>query len=184
MTYVDESIGKIRPKKSEANPRDLFRQILADNPKLKKEKLRARYWDAILDEDNIEYLETLVNRDFDRHFYEEVEHPAEVEKRRAEREELTKTRAAEREKEEHEARAHFTKALRSGTAQIKKTIKAKATLMLFNLKMPNGKRMGKCSREELMANSSGTAKIARHMKPGQILEKAMTERKAIQLYNS
>lgn len=66
--------------------------------------------------------------------------------------------------------------------EIKATVESiKSQILLLNLEMPNGKRMRYCTREEMALFGAGYVRLAKRMKPGQMVGQAFNEKQVREL---
>ena len=143
----------------EANPRELIKRILNDNPEIKLDDLcrvfRARW-----------------KRSNRRDDYERSISDCYA---------INTVAAWQRAKsrEENEQNGGAEEDLSTIAERIKSLIKIKN---LFKMLTPSGKRLEDCTSEDLMQMGGGFCNLAAHVPPGQTLSEAMDEARARELY--
>lgn len=144
---------------SESSPRDLLRRIVEENPRAGKEELGTLFRDAMMAEENKDFLEAAVEYCF-ANTWHSLARP-------------TRPKAAARQREAIE--------------HAKATIKIKATQMvLLDLALPHGKTLGQSTGGEckLLAPRMGKwlANIAKEVAVDAIVGDTLTEERVRSLY--
>lgn len=65
---------------------------------------------------------------------------------------------------------------------IEKCVEDKVKIVLLDMEMPSGKTLGQSTREELLEFGDFARRVAKHLKPGQIVEQVLSETDLKTLY--
>jgi hypothetical protein len=171
-TPRDDELNGIRGAKVQswkpANPRDLLKQVIGDNPGSDRRAVLALFRERLREEDTEDYINTIVDYWFANNYYSLVT-PGLLPNRDT---------AASR--------------IRRETRQIAETVKAKivlgATIVLSEMVMPNGKNLADCTGQECadLAEHLGgwLVRVSRAVKPGERVGDAIDEARLRELFNT
>ena len=162
MTMVDTGVtGAKRQSWHATNPRELLKRLIEENPKWDKERVLRTFSREVTD--NRRYIDTIVEYWFANNYHSLIERPARTYRARQTREATEQVKAA-----------------------IKNEIEHKATVMLLELNMPNGKLLRDCTGAECSKLSSKIGgwllRISKRIKPNQTVGSALTEQEVRDFY--
>lgn len=141
-----------------ANPRDLLKRLIEEQPRADKETLFKAFRDQVRGDDGEDFLDSIIEYWFANNYHSLTERPSPA-----------PSKAAKRARVE----------------EIKATIKARAAKMiLLDMVLPNGKPLRDCTGRECAKAGGWFTKIAGQVKSGDIVGKVMSETQVRKLYSN
>lgn len=171
MTFTDTGVrGATGQSWRGANPRDLLKRVIDDNPGSDRVGLFRLFIEKLKEEDDGDYMETIIEYWFANNYHS-----------------LITARSAADEPERRNAAIAERELLVAGTAEkLRDKIAEQAAVALLDLMMPNGKLLSACNGEECAKLGSKIGswlqKVARRVKPGEIVGDVLTEEDLRALY--
>jgi hypothetical protein len=168
-TDIDTGVrGAKRQSWKAANPRELLKRVIDDNPGADREGLLHLFRDQMWQEDEAEeYVDTIIEYWFANNYHSLVGPlPA-----------LPRSR---------EARSRTVELAQEIKAKVKAKILERAAIVLSDMVLPNGKRLADCTGRECLSMSGALggliAKIADKVKPSQVVGQVLTEQQLQDMY--
>lgn len=160
--------GAKRQSWKQANPRELLKRVIDDNPGSDREALLHIFRNQLWREDDAEdYVDTIVEYWFANNYHSLVG-PAPIAPR------------------SRESRARTAEIAQDIKARVRAKILERATIVLSDMMLPNGKRLADCSGKECAQMGSAIGglmgRVAQLVKPKQTVGQVLTEAQLQELY--
>lgn len=165
MTYTDTGTrgAKVQSWRA-ANPRDLLKRVIDDNPGADRAALLKMFNEALQD-DGDDYIETIIEYWFTNNYQSLV---------------------APRFAQEAKRQETYNQAVAGIREQLRKRIEEGAAIVLLDMTMPNGKRLADCTGSEciVLRRSIGgwLGRVARRVKPDETVGATLSEQQLQALY--
>lgn len=155
MTLLDTGIygAKVQSWRR-ANPRDLLKRLIDENPKFGKDNLFKTFRDQLRGEDGEEFLDSVIEYWFANNYHSLIERPT------------------------PHIRAARKAAARADTEKVKEHIQKR----LLNMVLPNGETLGNSTFGYCAKLGGGLSRIGAKGKPNQIVGKHLSETEVRKLY--
>jgi len=173
MTFIDTGVrGATGQSWRGANPRDLLRRVIDDNPGSDRVSLFRLFVDKLKEEDDGDHMETIIEYWFANNYHSLI---------------AARSGAAANQSGRAAATAERDRWVAGTTEKLRERIAEEASIVLLDMLMPNGKHLAECTGEECAALASQLGnwlrKVARRVKPEETVGATLTEADLRKLYD-
>lgn len=178
MTFTDTGVrGATGQSWRGANPRDLLKRVIDDNPTADRIALFRLFVEKLKEEDDGDYMETITEYWFANNYHSLIAARLTAEER---------SRSAEAGAERSEAIAQREEWIAGTSEKLREKITEEAAVVLLDLMMPNGKRLAACTGQECVTlgrqMGSWLRKVGHQLKSDETVGDVLTESDLRALY--
>lgn len=179
MTFTDTGVrGATGQSWRGANPRDLLKRVIDDNPTADRVALFRVFVEKLNEEDDGDYMQTIIEYWFANNYHSLIAARLTAGER---------SRSAEAaDAERSEASAQREEWIAGTTEKLREKIAEEATVALLDLMMPNGKLLAACTGQECVTlgrqMGSWLRKVGHRLKSDETVGAVLTESDLRALY--